>query len=86
MDETFEKVKALIIKEFGVAPEAITPGTALGDLGVDSLAALEFAFTLEDMFHVTMNNEADLRGGKVQDVVDVVNAALAARQPAAVAA
>ncbi len=82
MTETFDKVKALIVKEFGVAPDSITPATALVELGVDSLAALEFVFTLEDLFHVTMNSETtDLRGGKVQDVVDVVNAALAAKAP-----
>ncbi len=77
MTETFDKVKALIAREFGIAPDAITPATQLESLGVDSLAALEFAFLLEDLFHVTMDRAADLRGGRVQDVVDIVNAALA---------
>jgi acyl carrier protein len=85
MNETFDMVKALIVQECKVAPEAITPATPLGELGLDSLAALEFVFTLEDMFHVTLNSETDLRGGKVQDVVDIVSAALAGR-PASLAA
>jgi acyl carrier protein len=85
MNETFEKVKALIVKEFGVAPESITPATPLGELGVDSLAALEFVFVLEDIFQVSINSETDLRGGKVQDVVEVVMAALTGR-PAPLAA
>jgi len=75
MDATFEKVKALIVGEFSIAPESVTRSTALSDLGVDSLAALEFVFLLEDAFQVAVQSDADLRGGTVQDVVDLVNAA-----------
>lgn len=85
MDDTFAKVKALMVTEFEIPAENITPGTDLTALGVDSLAALEFIFDLEDAFGVTIEAETDLRAGKVQDVVDAVNAALAAqpRLPAA---
>jgi len=76
MDATFDKVKAMIVKEFSVAPETVTRSTALTDLGVDSLAALEFVFLLEDAFHISVQSDADLRGGTVQDVVDIVNAAV----------
>ncbi|HVN36495.1 MAG TPA: phosphopantetheine-binding protein [Casimicrobiaceae bacterium] len=79
MNETYEKVKALIVSEFDVVPERITPSTPLTDLGVDSLAALEFVFTLEDAFHVSVDSDADLRSGMVQDVVDIVEAALSAQ-------
>ena len=85
MDETFAKVKALMVSEFDIAADGVTPATELTALGVDSLAALEFVFELEDAFGVTMGTDTDLRGGKVQDVVDAVNAALAAR-PGLVAA
>ena len=85
MDETFVKVKALMVKEFEIAADSITPTTELTALGVDSLAALEFVFELEDAFGVTIGTETDLRGGKVQDVVAAVSAALSAqsRLPAA---
>jgi acyl carrier protein len=85
MDETFEKVKALMVKEFEIPADSITPATELTSLGVDSLAALEFVFALEDAFGVTMGTDTDLRGGKVQDVVAAVDAALAeqSRLPAA---
>lgn len=63
----------------------ISPGTALTDLGMDSLASLEFAFVLEDTFHVTLDAETDLRGETVQHGVDVVNLALS-RQPATASA
>jgi acyl carrier protein len=81
MDEMFEKVKALMVKEFDISPERISPTAELTSLGVDSLAALEFVFVLEEAFGVTVDNETDLRGGKVQDVVDVVTAALSRHAP-----
>jgi acyl carrier protein len=85
MDDTFAKVKALMVTEFEIPAENVTPVTELTALGVDSLAALEFVFELEDAFGVTIEAETDLRAGKVQDVVDAVDAALAAqsRLPAA---
>ena len=73
MSDTFERVKALLIKEFGLEPAGITPSTQLTDLGVDSLAALEFVFDLEDCFQITLDSETDLRGGAVQDVVNAVD-------------
>jgi acyl carrier protein len=85
MSATFERVKALMVGEFQIDPDAITPETQLIELGVDSLAALEFVFVLEEEFHFTMDNQTDLRGGVVQDVVDAVDLALS-RRPAAIAA
>ena len=76
MNDTFERVKALMIREFQVDSEAISPETELTALGVDSLATLEFAFELEEAFGVSLEN-TDLRGTTVQAVVDAVNAALA---------
>jgi acyl carrier protein len=80
MSDTFSKVKALIAAEFQIDPAKIAPGTQLTDLGIDSLAALEFAFVLEDEFKVTMDASTDLRGGVVQNVVEAVDLALS-RQP-----
>ena len=81
MNDTFERIKSLMVKEFHLDPATIMPATQLTELGVDSLAALEFVFDLEDCFHITLDSEADLRGGAVQDVVDAVDLALS-RQPA----
>jgi acyl carrier protein len=85
MNETFERVRALMVREFQIEPKAITPQTQLTDLGVDSLGALEFVFALEDTFSITVDSNTDLRGGTVQDVVDVVERALS-REPAATVA
>jgi len=76
MSDTFGRVKTLIVEEFQIEPERIAPDTQLAELGVDSLAALEFVFVLEDAFKVTMDATTDLRGGLVQHVVDAVDIAL----------
>jgi acyl carrier protein len=76
MSDTFSKVKTLIAAEFQIDPANIIASTRLVDLGIDSLAALEFAFVLEDAFKVTMDAATDLRGGVVQSVVDAVDLAL----------
>jgi acyl carrier protein len=77
MTDTFERVKALMVREFQLDPAAIAPTVPLDALGVDSLAALEFLFALEDEFHVSLDGAADIRGGAVQDVVDAVEVARA---------
>jgi len=83
MSDTFDKVRELMAKEFQLDEAVIRPETPLVDLGVDSLAALEFAFELETAFAIRLDQSADLRGASVQDVVDVVDAA---RAPKAVVA
>lgn len=85
MSETFERIRMLMAGEFQLDPEQITPQTQLVELGVDSLAALEFVFLLEDAFHLTMDAATDLRGGLVQDVVNAVDRALMCRATAVAA-
>jgi len=75
MSSTFETVRDLMAKEFQLETDAILPETPLIDLGVDSLAALEFAFDLEEAFRITLDQRTDLRGARVKDVVDAVDAA-----------
>jgi acyl carrier protein len=75
MSDTFDQVRDLMAKEFQLDPASIRPETPLVDLGVDSLAALEFAFELESTFRITLDPATDLRGATVQDVVDVVDRA-----------
>ena len=80
MSDTFDRVKTLMAKEFQIEPERITPDTQLSELGVDSLAALEFVFILEDAFKVAMDAATDLRGGLVRNVVDAVDVAMTRKQ------
>jgi len=77
MNGTFERVHALMAKEFQLDPARVTLDTPLADLGVDSLAALEFVFALENEFGIRLDTDVDLRGGAVRNVVEIVESALA---------
>lgn len=83
MSTTFDRVRAMLAMEFAVDPARIALETPLEELGVDSLAALEFAFELEDEFKIKLDSQADLRGGRVCDVVAIVDAAVVRRETAA---
>jgi acyl carrier protein len=76
MSSTFDQVRELMAREFQLEPDAILPDTPLIELGVDSLAALEFAFDLEEAFSITLDPRSDLRDARVADVVRAVEAAL----------
>jgi acyl carrier protein len=72
---TFERLRDLIAADLGLPVDSITAHTALADLGVDSLAALEFAFALEDAFHVHLAAEVDLSHGSIADLVAAIERA-----------
>jgi acyl carrier protein len=82
MSTTFDRVRGMLAAEFSIDPAHIAPETPLEELGVDSLAALEFAFELEDEFKITLDSQADLRSGRVCDVVAIVETAVARRETA----
>jgi acyl carrier protein len=49
---TFNGIAAILQNDFHLERSAIAPATALSDLGLDSLALMEFVFAVEDAFHL----------------------------------
>lgn len=49
---TFEAIASVLTGQFRVDPEKIQPDTRLQDLGLDSLAMMEFVFAVEDLHHL----------------------------------
>ena len=49
---TFETMKRIIVKDYELAPERLTPDTPLAEIELDSLAITELIFALEDEFNV----------------------------------
>jgi len=49
---TFETMKRIIVKDYELAPERLTPDTPLAEIDLDSLAITELIFALEDEFNV----------------------------------
>ena len=54
---TFESIAAILEKDFQVARDTIRPEAALVELGLDSLALMEFVFAVEDAFHLRIPEE-----------------------------
>ena len=79
---TLQKVRQFLARRFGIDESEVNPEATLDRLGIDSLAALELMFDLEDEFGVRL--DADGRALRtVGDLVAVVDRHLAARCAAA---
>jgi acyl carrier protein len=79
---TLERVQGLLQAHFSLAPEQVQPETPLTDLGIDSLAAIEFMFELENQFKVSLSDERT-ELVTVADIVAVVERAFSsASKPA----
>jgi acyl carrier protein len=50
-------IQKMLVEEFGLTREQVQPDSKLEELGVDSLATVEFMFMLEDKFDLKMTGE-----------------------------
>ena len=79
--DTLHAVQNLLMKEFGLAPEQVHAEAKLADLGVDSLATIEFMFLLEETFKLKMS-EAPAAVRTVGDIAKEIDS-LAVQESAA---
>jgi acyl carrier protein len=56
MVTTFDGLREILVHDFELPAERLTPGTPLEDIELDSLAVTELIFELEDKFGVTAEN------------------------------
>jgi acyl carrier protein len=54
MASTFERLSAMLIRDYGCQPESLTAETTLETLGIDSLGLAELMFNVEDEFKLTL--------------------------------
>lgn len=57
------RIRALAAKELAVDPNGLDPNAPLDELGIDSLAFMDFLFKIEEEFRITVTDDA-LRGIK----------------------
>ena len=69
MTTTFDAMKRILVKDFELAPERLTPDAPLADIELDSLAVTEVIFALEDEFGVT----AETNGQGMQTLGDIAS-------------
>lgn len=56
--EAMDKIKAIILENFDIAPEKITESLNLQeDLGADSISMMEFVLAIEDAFDIEVSDE-----------------------------
>lgn len=58
MTTTFERLGAILVKDYKIPPQALVPEATLESLGIDSLAAAELFFGVEDAFHISFPSQA----------------------------
>ena len=56
MTTTFDRIRAIIVRDFELPPERLQRDTLLEEIELDSLAITELVFDIEDEFKVTAEN------------------------------
>ncbi len=54
---SFETVATILTRHFKIDPQKISPQTQLKDLGLDSLALIDFVFHVEDQLNLRIPEE-----------------------------
>ena len=81
---TFNSIATILEADFKVDRSAISPATVLTDLGLDSLALMEFVFAVEDAFHLRIPEdrldprEAGITLQRLCEVIDTESSGVAA--------
>jgi acyl carrier protein len=80
---TFAAMSAVLVEQFHVDPATVQPAAALDQLGLDSLALMEFVFAVEDRFDVRIpEDRLDPReaGVTLERLAGLLDEAIAAKQ------
>lgn len=77
---TLQTIQRMMVEQFELKEEDVTPDAQLEALGLDSLSVIEFMFNLEDEFHLKLPDER-VEIKTVQDVANVVERMLAEQKP-----
>jgi acyl carrier protein len=73
-DNTFERVKAVIVEEIEARPEEVTSEAYLdGDLAADSLDIVNIMMALEDEFEIDIPDQEAYELRTVQDIVNYID-------------
>lgn len=79
--DTMGRIKRLFIDRIEVREELLRPETTLESLGLDSLDTIEFLFSLEEEFHIKID-ERSKSIKTVRDVADLIDVIIAEQRPA----
>ena len=80
MTNTFERLSAILIRDYPLDPAALTPDASLEGLGIDSLGVAELLFTVEDAFAIRLPPEP-VALSTLGEVVAYIDALIEAQRP-----
>jgi acyl carrier protein len=69
-------IQRMMVEQFDLKLENLTPEATLESLGLDSLSVIEFMFNLEDEFKIKLPDER-VEIKTLQDVIDLVDRIIA---------
>lgn len=69
---TLQTIQNLMVKQFDLKKNDLTPDATLESLGLDSLSVIEFMFKIEDDLKIKLPNER-IELKTLQDVVNVLD-------------
>ena len=73
---SLQTIQRMMVEQFDLKLEDLTPDAQLEGLGIDSLSVIEFMFNLEDELKIKLTDErVELK--TVQDVANVVDKLIA---------
>lgn len=73
---SLQTIQRLMVEQFDLKIENLTPDAQLEGLGLDSLSVIEFMFKLEDEFNIKLTDER-VEIKTVQDVANFVDKVIA---------
>lgn len=89
MTSTFERLSAILIKDYQLGPDRLTLDAPLEGLGIDSLGTVELLWNIEDVFRIKLPSDPvnlTTLGDVVRFIDELVLAQSADSGPPAVAA
>jgi acyl carrier protein len=74
MDTTLQRLSDLLVRDYRVDRERLTPDAPLQDLGIDSLGTVELLWSVEDLFAIQLPHDPPTLGtlGEVARYVDTL--------------
>ncbi|MDC8773045.1 acyl carrier protein [Roseateles albus] len=57
MKTTFERLSAILIKDYKLQPDRLTLDAPLESLGIDSLGTVELMWNIEDVFQIKLPSD-----------------------------
>ena len=57
MTTTLERLRAILLRDYQLDPQRLTPDALLEGLGLDSLGVAELLFTIEDEFSICLSTD-----------------------------